>query len=433
MKVGIIPVKSCIFSVILLLFTGLAPAQRPALVPPKQETLLNGLRVLMWSDESAPKVYVKLRIHAGAAFDPQEKEGVMMLLTEAIFPNEATREFFRDDLGGSLDITCNYDYIEINASSKADQYLTMLETLANAVTNPVIDKATTEAVKARLAARLDANEKNASYVADLAVRKRLLETFPYGRPLAGSTASLKRIDFADLKFAYDRLFGADNATIAISGNFPTDVGYRAVRRYFGSWLKSDKKAPSTFRQPDPPPAGMQIIQSPETGVTEVRYAVRGVSRGEKDYAAASILASILEQRITAKAPAEQRANVFVRNYSNILPGVMMFGISKIRTDLTAAVTSEKPRSEASDLLTGALGDRVTDAEFNRAKTAVLGEYQKLDAPTLWLDADTFRMQSVKADQDAFANVSLADVQRLADRIKQQPVASVLVLTPKTAE
>jgi predicted Zn-dependent peptidase len=63
----------------------------------------------------------------------------------------------------------------------------------------------------------------------------------------------------------------------------------------------------------------------------------------------------------------------------------------------------------------------------------LGEYQKLDAPTLWLDADTFRMQSVKADQDAFANVSLADVQRLADRIKQQPVASVLVLTPKTAE
>jgi zinc protease len=253
MKVGIIPVKSCIFSVILLLFTGLAPAQRPALVPPKQETLLNGLRVLMWSDESAPKVYVKLRIHAGAAFDPQEKEGVMMLLTEAIFPNEATREFFRDDLGGSLDITCNYDYIEINASSKADQYLTMLETLANAVTNPVIDKATTEAVKARLAARLDANEKNASYVADLAVRKRLLETFPYGRPLAGSTASLKRIDFADLKFAYDRLFGADNATIAISGNFPTDVGYRAVRRYFGSWLKSDKKAPSTFRQPDPPP------------------------------------------------------------------------------------------------------------------------------------------------------------------------------------
>jgi predicted Zn-dependent peptidase len=387
----------------------------------------------MWSDESAPKVDVKLRIHAGSSFDPQEKEGVMKLLSEAIFPNEEVREFFRDELQGSLEVTSNYDYIQISASSKPEHYLTMLETLANAVTNPVIDKATTEAVKTKLAAKLESNEKDASHVADLAVRKRLLETFPYGRPLNGSSASLKRIDFADLKFAYDRLFGADNATITISGNFPTNVGYRAVRRYFGAWLKSDKKAPSTFRQPDPPPAGMQIVQSPEPGVTEMRYAVRGVARNDRDHVAASILASILEQRIKAKAPADQRANVFVRNYSNVLPGVLVLGISKIRSDLTAAITSEKPRSEGTDLLAGALGDRLTDAEFNAAKAAVLGEYRKLDAPTLWLDADTFRLQSVKADQDAFANVTLADVQRFADRVKQQPVASVLVLTPKTAE
>jgi hypothetical protein len=63
----------------------------------------------------------------------------------------------------------------------------------------------------------------------------------------------------------------------------------------------------------------------------------------------------------------------------------------------------------------------------------LTEYRRLDAPTLWLDADTFRLTSVKADQDAFTNVSLAEVQRFANRIRQQPVASVLVLTPKTAE
>jgi len=430
MKIRAILINFCILSVILSLLVPFVVAQRTA---PKEEKLLNGLRVLMWSDESAPKVWVKIRTHAGASFDPQEKEGVMMLLSETIFPNDATREFFRDELEGSLDVTCNYDYIEISASSKPDQYLTMLETLANALTDPQINKETTETVKGRLASRLEASEKNASQVADLAVRKRLFETFPYGRPLVGSTASLKKIDFADLKFAYDRLFGADNVTVAISGNFPTNVGFRAVRRYFGSWLKSDKKVPSTFKQPDPPPAGMQIVQSPEPGVTEMRYAVRGVSRADKDYPAASILALILEQRIKAKAPTEQRPNVFVRNYSNILPGVLVFGISKIRSDLTAAITSEKPKSDNTDLLTSALADRLSEAEFNTAKSAVLADYSKIDAPTLWLDADTFRIASVKADQDAFANVSLADVQRVADRIRQQPVASVLVLTPKTAE
>ena len=433
MKIRVILINFCILGILFSMWAKPAAAQGPAAGPPKEEKLLNGLRVLMWSDESAPKVFVKLRIHAGASFDPQDKEGAMMLLSEAIFPNEEVREFFREELGGGLEVTTNYDYIEISASSKPDQYLTMLETLANAVTNPVIDRATTEAVKSKITAKLESDEKNASRVADLAVRKRLFETFPYGRPINGSSTSLKRLDFADLKFAYDRLFGADNTTIAISGNFPTNVGFRAVRRYFGAWLKSDKRVPSTFRQPDPPPSGMQIVKSPEPGITEMRYAVRGVARNDKDYAAASILAAILEQRIKAKAPADQRSNVFVRNYSNVLPGVMVFGISKIRTDLGPSVTNEKPKGDASDLLAGALGDPVTDSEFNAAKAAVLAEYRKLDASTLWLDADTFRLPSVKADQEAFTNVSLAEIQRFANRLRQQPFASVLVLTPKTAE
>ena len=60
----------------------------------------------------------------------------MRMLADNIFPNEAAREFFTEDLGGSLEIVTNYDYIQINASSKPDQFLTMLETLASAVSNP---------------------------------------------------------------------------------------------------------------------------------------------------------------------------------------------------------------------------------------------------------------------------------------------------------
>lgn len=397
---------------------------------PRQEKLLNGLRVLMWSDVSSPKVFVKLRVHAGASFDPQEKEGVMKLLSNAIFPNEAAREFFTDDLGGDLSITCNYDYIEISASSKPDLYLSMLETLANAVTNPVLDKAVTETVKTKLAATADANEKNAAYVADLAIRKRLFQTFPYGRPINGSSESLKKIDFADLRFAYDRLFGADNATLAIYGSFPNDVGYRAVRRYFGAWLKSDKKVPSTFRQPDPPTAGIQIVSSPEPHITEIRYAIRGVARSDKDYAAASILARIYEQRLRAKAPDDQKANVSVQNDANILPGVMIFAFTRIKREMTAEVSSERPNVGATDVIANAFGERVSEAEYNAARTTALTEFERRDQPTQWLDADTFRLASVKADQQSFAAVSIADVQDLAERIKQRPIASVVVLSTK---
>src|SRR3954469_3951060 len=105
---------------------------------PRQEELLNGLKVLLWPDQKADKVTVRLRIHAGSAFDPQGKEGTMQMLADDLFPSEATREFFSEDLGGSLDIVTTYDYIQINASSKPDSFITMLETLSSAVANPAI-------------------------------------------------------------------------------------------------------------------------------------------------------------------------------------------------------------------------------------------------------------------------------------------------------
>ena len=399
---------------------------------PRQQKLLNGLRILMWPQPAARNVSVKLRIHAGAAFDQQEKEGAVCALAESLFPTDESREFFTDDLGGSLTIVCNYDYVEIDATSKPESYLTMLETIANAVSSPAIDRQSTDASKARLTAKVAAEEKAVGSASDLAVQKRLFGTFPYGRPAYGSSASVKSIDFADLRFAYDRLFGADNATIALTGNFPPDVAYRAMRRYFGSWLKSDKKIPSTFRQPDTPLANTQILESPEGGVTEIRYAIRGVARNDRYFPAARVATKILEQRLRSKAAEPQRANVWVRNYSNVLPGMIVVGFSRIQKEMTAAVTSEQPRPGSNDVIANALAEKFTEAEFAAAKSSVSAEFNQYDVASRWLDADTYKLTSVKADQNAFDSVTLADVQGFADRLKLQPVASVVLLGQKAS-
>jgi zinc protease len=424
--------RLALFSLALVSSLQLAHGQAVSAASPRQEKLLNGLRVLMWSQPSASRFEVKLRVHAGASFDQQAKEGTMCLLAEALFPTDESREIFTDDFGGSLQITCNYDYIEIQATSKPESYLALLETIAGAVSNPVLDRQTTDAAKARVVTRLTADEKSAKYAADIAARRRLFGTFPYGRPEYGSIASIKTLDFADLRFGYDRLFGADNATLALSGNFPPDIAYRAIRRYFGSWLKSDRKVPSTFRQPDPPIAATQILDSPESGITEIRYALRGVARNDRDYAAASVLAKVLEQRARNRSGEGQRNNVWVTNHSNILPGAIVVGFSNFQREITAAVTGERPKS-ANDIIADALSERITDAEFAAAKSAVLADLNKLDVATRWLDVDTYKLQSVKADQAAFDSLTAADVQNLADRVKLLPVASVLLLPQKASD
>jgi zinc protease len=275
-----------------------ASAQRA----PRQEKLLNGLKVLMWPDPAASNVELKLRIHAGSSFDPQGREGTMKMLAETMFPDQAARDFFAEDLGGTLAITTTYDYIQIDASSRPEHYLTMLEMIATAVSGPLIDRETTDKVRAMVLAEQKRHAADPGYVANMTAATRLLGTFPYGRPVLGTEETLSKVDFADIRFNYDRLFGADNATLVISGRFDANTGYRAVRRYFGNWLKSDETIPATFKQPEEPPTELMITESPSAERSEIRYAIRGVARGSKEFAAAEVLTGIYEARLKGNCP-----------------------------------------------------------------------------------------------------------------------------------
>ena len=403
-----------------------ASSESAAQSAPKQEKLLNGLKVLLWSDPKADKVTVRLRIHSGAAFDPQGKEGVMQLLADNIFPNEAAREFFVEDLGGSLEIITGYDYIQINASSKAgEEYLTMLETLSTAVANPTIDKETTAKLKTALLAKLKLMEADPAYVADRAVARRLLGTFPYGRSTMGTSASVQTLDFPDLIDAKQRFLAADNATITISGNFDRAQGYKAIRRYFGSWLKSDKRVPSSFTQPEIPPTALMTVASPNKDVAALRFAMRGVARNSKELAASMVFSNILETRLKSRVPSAHAADVFVKNEPHAQPGTIVIGFAAGKNE----VGSGNGKIEANDLISKALVDAVTEAEFQAARSVVLTEWAKRDLEQFWLDLDTYKLTSVDADRSIFEKVSFDEVRSYAEKARTSPIVSVLVNTP----
>jgi predicted Zn-dependent peptidase len=393
-------------------------AQLPQPTPPRQEKLLNGLKVLMWSDQKADNVSLRVRIHSGSAFDPQGKEGVMRLLKEHIFPTADAREFFTDELGGTLDVISNYDYIEIDATSKPDRFLNLVETVANAVNNLNIDKDSVAKLRSEQIERVKQLEADPAYVADRAAAARLLGTFPYGRPENGTLESLAKIDFADVLFAKQRFFTADNATVAIYGNFDPSLAFRALRRYFGNWLKADKKIPTAFTQPDQPDTKLLSVRSEKTGATQNRYALRGLARNDKDFAASQVLSRILEARLSAVVAKENVTWAFVRNQPHVLPGLILMGYSAGSDPSLPNVVSQ------------VFAQPISEAEFSKYRSEVVSEAAKRDAADWWLDADTFKITSVPEDARAFDAMTLFDVQRVADRLSRNPVASVsLVSSP----
>ena len=411
------------FPLFLLIFAfgNILFGQKPSATP-RQEKLLNGLKVLVWNVPGSDKVSLKLRIHAGSAFDPQDKEGVMKLLAESFFPNAEARNFFREELDGTLEVVCSYDYVQINASARSSDLITLLETVAQAISNPDLSKEATEALKKDLSATLLEMEKDAERSADRAVARRLLGTFPYGRAEFGTTASIEKIDYADLRFARERLFTSDNATLAVKGAVDPALVFRAARRYFGSWLKADKTVPSTFRQPDPPLEKAEVINT-TLGPPLVRLATRGVARNDPDVAAAEVLAQILENRFKSRSA----SGSFARNESHVLPGIFVVGMPGIAVSDTAPHEKDALNVPSFAQL---LVNEVTAEELSLAGSQVAARWRRRDQVDQWLDFETFKTTPAKNIYTALDALVLADVRRFASRITGQPAAVIIYYPPQ---
>jgi zinc protease len=293
------------------------------------------------------------------------------------------------------------------------------------VTNPQINKESTERVRAAMMAKVLEWEKRPAYVADRAAAKRLLGNFPYGRPQSGSAETLAKIDFADLLMAKDRFFTADNATMVISGNVNPDFALRATRRLFGGWLKADKKVPSTFAMPEPPQKNIQILESTAGKTSEIRFAMRGLARNDKDFYASQILERILLNRLQAR----EGKNAFVRQSANILPGVIVLGVSEWNAGTIRKVGDQVTLpAEINSYQNNFLKDAVKADEFEKAKSALAEKMKQTNALDYWLDAETYRLVSVKDDWQKYQSVTQTDVQRVLERLQKEAVASVLLVS-----
>jgi len=62
-------------------------------------------------------------------------------------------------------------------------------------------------------------------------------------------------------------------------------------------------------------------------------------------------------------------------------------------------------------------------EFDKARSGV----PALAVAERWLDVDTYKLTSAAEDTKAFETLTLADVQRVADRLSKNPIVTVVVL------
>jgi zinc protease len=260
-------------------------------------------------------------------------------------------------------------------------------------------------------------------VADRAIAARLYGDFPYGRPAAGSPEDMKRVERADVMLNAERFLNSNNATLAIIGGVTKPRAMKTLRQLLGPWRKSEEIIPTTFRQPNPPDTRTLIVNVPGPSV-ELRLAARGVSRSDTDYPIAMVLARVAQHRWQASTPELSKRPVFVRSNAYVLPGDFVMGATV--NELTAADSLANAKKVIESLMT----TTATPDEIERAKTELIGELLTLQSKPdaladPWLDADTYRLSAPQDQVALIKNVTPADIQRVANRLFNKPVVSVV--------
>lgn len=411
----------------LLCFSlGLAPGIAKAQAPePQREQLLNGLRILLVPRPGDPQVFLKLRIHSGAAFDTAGKAGTASLLGELLFPDAVTYDYFKEEINGRLLVEADYDGITITMQGHAAEYDRIVDILRSAlVTTALTPENVTRIREARIKALAEA-KPSAAEIADRAIAERLFGTFPYSNAPTGAAQSLARIDRADVMLARERFLSPNNATLVVIGGVDQRRAMRALRQLLGGWRKSEQLVPLTFRQPAPPDARTLIADFAGMQSAEVRLATRGLARGDRDLIAATLLAAIARERWQRLLPAS-RGNTFVRHEAHALPGMFVMGAAVENTGATKAIEA------AQGVLKSLVESPVLPSELEKARAEAMAAVDGKLSPNDklandWLNIETYSLPAMKDQLSAWNSVSPADLQRVSIRLfRDAAIASVVV-------
>ncbi|HBB96715.1 MAG TPA: hypothetical protein DC054_15130 [Blastocatellia bacterium] len=395
---------------------------------PNRERLLNGLTILYGNRPGEANVLLKLRVHSGAVFDLTGKAGTMSLLGDALFPESTTREYVAEQLGGHLEVTTTFDAIDVSLSGKASELERMIELVRNAILNLNLSADSVTTLREARIKQLSEKRSSISDIADRTIATRLFGLFPYGNPAEGTVETVAKIDRADLMLARERFLNADNATLVVIGGVEKTRLMRAARQLLGSWQKGDRTVPATFRQAAAVDPRVLMVDQAGANNAEIRLAVRGLARSDRDAAAASLLAAIIKQRW--QSADNEISSPMVVHEAHALNGMFMLGGSVPTRSAAKAISTAQGVMHAIAKEDPSMSELETARETVLIKSVSLSPSESL--ADVWLDGESYKIPASN-QADELNRISPADIRRVAARLFEDAAPQAIVVLGNAAE
>lgn len=363
-------------------FANLAVAEP---VPPKKVTsvegiteyrLDTGLRVLLFPDESRPKVTVNLTVFAGSRHEGYGETGMAHLLEHMLFKGTPTHPDIPKVLkergavfNGTtwLDRT-NY-YETLPASDENLEFAIKLE--ADRLVNSHVkgEDLATEMTVVRN--EFEMGENSPANILEQRMMAVAYEWHNYGKSTIGNRSDIERVPIDRLQAFYRKHYRPDNALLVVAGKFDEEKALDLINKYFGALPRPEQKQDLPYTE-EPPQDGERVVtlrRVGDVGVVGVLYHMPAGPHPE--FASVQILSQILTSAPSGRlykalVETKKASSVDSSAYALHDPGALL---------ITAEVPKGKSLDEVRDTILATLArvgeEGVTDEEVERARQQLL--------------------------------------------------------------
>jgi len=202
--------------------------------------LPNGLTTIVYSDHSAPKVFVGVWYRVGSKDEPKGKSGFAHLFEHLMFQETANRkgEYFdpfteAGAIGMNGSTTTDYtNYFATVPTGALDMALWMesdrMQHLLGAIDKKAIDSQREVVKNEKRQGQLRPGNK----VSEAMLARFYPENHPYAHSPIGSIEDLEAASVEDVKEWYKKYYGASNAILILAGDIDAKSAREKVAHYF---------------------------------------------------------------------------------------------------------------------------------------------------------------------------------------------------------
>jgi len=365
-----------------------AIAQTETSVPKKITTvegiteynLSNGLRVLLFPDQSKPTITVNITYLVGSRHEGYGESGMAHLLEHMVFkgstnhpniPQELSSHGARPNGTTWLDRT-NY-FETFSATDENLRWALSLE--SDRMINSFIKKEDLESEFSVVRNEFESGENNPEGV----LMERVMSTgylwHNYGKSTIGSKEDIERVPIENLRAFYKKYYQPDNAVLTIAGKIDQDATIKLVNEYFGKIPRPTRELQPTYTV-EPTQDGERFVELRRVGDVQVVAAGYHIPSGaHADYAAVEVLTEVLTNEPSGrlyKALVESKKASATYGYSLQLkdPGYAYFA---------AQVLKDKSLTDANTTMMSVFdnlsSNKITDEEVTRAKNTIIKYFE----------------------------------------------------------